>query len=187
MTVHVDDLKAAAEVIHAGGIVAYPTESCYGLGCDPRRNESIRYLLKIKRRQWQQGLILIAARMQQLVRYIDCSHRVAVQRATKVWPGPYTWLFPAQPGVSRWLTGEFDTIAVRVTAHPGAAALCNYSRLPLVSTSANRHGRVPARSAEAVRREFGDEVDYVLRGNLGSQPNPTEIRNAMTNELVRSG
>ena len=181
----VADIKAAAEVIHAGGIVAYPTEFCYGLGCDPRQHKSIHRLLRIKHRRWQQGLILIAARVQQLIRYIDCTEQQALARAGKVWPGPYTWLMPIRPRVSSWLTGLHKTIAVRVTSHTGAAALCKYSRLPLISTSANRHGRLPARSAKAVYREFGDEVDYVLVGNLGDQSKPSQIRDAMTNKVVR--
>ena len=162
----VEDLRAAAEVIHAGGIVAYPTEFCYGLGCDPRQHKTIHRLLRIKRRRWQQGLILIAARVTQLMKYIDYTHQQALTRASSVWPGPYTWLMPTRPRVSYWLTGLHHTIAVRVTAHRGAAALCSYSRLPLISTSANRHGRLPARSAKAVYREFGDEVDFVLVGSL---------------------
>lgn len=181
----VADIKAAAEVIHAGGIVAYPTEFCYGLGCDPRQHKSIHRLLRIKHRRWQQGLILIAARMQQLMKYIDCTEQQALTRAGKFWPGPYTWLMPIRPRVSGWLTGLHNTIAVRVTAHTGAAALCKYSRLPLISTSANRHGHLPARSAKAVYREFGDEVDYVLVGNLGDQSKPSQIRDAMTNKIVR--
>ncbi|MDJ0956611.1 MAG: Sua5/YciO/YrdC/YwlC family protein [Arenicellales bacterium] len=181
----VADLKAAAEVIHGGGIVAYPTEFCYGLGCDPRQNKSILRLLRIKHRRWQQGLILIAARVQQLTRYVDVTEQKALARAGDVWPGPYTWLMPTRPLVSSWLTGLHDTIAVRVTAHKGAAALCKYSRLPLISTSANRHGRQPARSAKAVYREFGNDIDYVLVGNLGDQPKPTQIRDAMTNKIVR--
>ena len=174
-------------MIHAGGIVAYPTESCYGLGCDPRQHKAIHRLLRIKRRQWQQGLILIAARLQQLLRYIDHEERRALHRAEHVWPGPYTWLMPTRPHVPNWLTGQHNTIAVRVTAHSGAAALCNYSRLPLISTSANRHGRPPAKSAKAVYREFGSEVDYVLVGNLGNQQRPSQIRDAVTNQIVRHG
>lgn len=184
---NVADLKAAADVIHAGGIVAYPTESCFGLGCDPRQHKAIHRLLRIKRRRWQHGLILIAARLQQLMRYIDHKEQQALARASAAWPGPYTWLMPTRPNVSSWLTGRHATIAVRVTAHRGAAALCNYSRLPLISTSANRHGRPPARSAKAVYREFGDEVDYVLIGNLGKEVRPSQIRDAKTNQIVRDG
>ena len=181
----VTDIKAAAEIIWAGGVVAYPTESCYGLGCDPRQPHAIERLLCMKRRHWRQGLILIAARLQQLKKYIDCNHEHALKRAANVWPGPYTWLMPCSPVVSMWIRGRHDTVAVRVTAHKGAAALCNYSRMALISTSANRHGRPPARSAQAVYREFGDEVDYVLVGSLGKQQTPSQIRDAITNRVIR--
>lgn len=182
---NIADIKTAAEIIHSGGVVAYPTESCYGLGCHPGHHHAIQRLLDIKRRHWRQGLILIAARLQQLKKYIDCDQKQALKRAVDAWPGPYTWLMPCRPRVSEWITGQHRSIAVRVTAHRGAAALCNYSRLALISTSANRHGRPAARSAKAVRREFGDELDYVLVGNLGKQQKPSQIRDAVTNQILR--
>lgn len=184
---NITDIKIAADVVRSGGIVAYPTESCYGLGCDPRRHHAIQRLLNIKRRQWQHGLVLIAARLQQLKEYIDYDQQHALKRAVAVWPGPYTWLMPCQPHVSRWIKGQNSSIAVRVTAHKGAAALCSYARVALISTSANRHGRPPVRSAKAVHREFGEEVDYVLVGNLGKQQRPSQIRDAVTNRVLRQG
>ncbi len=181
----VADLTYAVRVIREGGIVAYPTESCYGLGCDPRQHASIRRLLHLKRRSWEQGLILIGARFTQLARYIDASHRTAIERAQATWPGPHTWVLPALPRVSPWIRGRQPGIAVRVTAHRGAAALCGHVRLALVSTSANRHGRPPARSALAVRREFGDGVDFILPGRLDGLDSPTEIRDGVTNRVLR--
>ena len=180
------ELKTAAEIIRSGGVVAYPTESCYGLGCDPRQHKAIRRLLRIKRRRWQQGLIIISARLQQLLRYVEFDPSQS-KRITTVWPGPVTWLMPVRPRVSRWLTGENPAIGERVTAHRGAAALCNHARTALVPTSANRHSRPPARSAGAVYREFGNEVDFILAGNLGGHLNPSEIRDAATNQVLRSG
>lgn len=185
--VNISDLRTAAGVIHAGGIVAYPTESCYGLGCDPRRHQTVRRLLRIKRRHWRHGLILIAARPRQLARYIDRGETKALKRALDSWPGPRTWLMPARPGVSAWLTGGNAKVAVRITAHRGAAALCNYARLALVSTSANRHGRPAAKTVAAVHSEFADEVDYVLAGSLGGDAYPSEIRDAVSGELIRPG
>lgn len=166
--------------------MAYPTESCYGLGCDPRCHPAVRRLLHLKRRRWEQGLILISDELKCLLRYIDCDKR-QLRQAKAVWPGPVTWLVPARSGVSRWLTGTHSTIAVRVTAHLGAAALCKHAGMALVSTSANRHGRLPARSAAAVYREFGDGVDFILAGNLGDRKDPSDIRDLMTNQMVRGG
>lgn len=182
----ISDLRTAADVIRAGGIVAYPTESCYGLGCDPRQHGTVRRLLRLKRRRWQQGLILISARLRQLARYIECDEQ-QLHQAAETWPGPVTWIMPSRSGVSRWLTGDNPGIAVRITAHRGAAALCNHARTALVSTSANRHGRSPARSAGAVYREFGDSVDFVLAGNLGGSAKPSEIRDILTRRIIRNG
>ncbi len=170
-----------------GGVIAYPTESCYGLGCDPRRHASVRRLLRLKHRPHTFGLIIVAAHLDQLRPYVDFSPPVMIDRVTRTWPGPHTWLVPARRGVSRWLCGEHSTVAVRITAHPGASAVCRYARRAIVSTSANRHHRLPARSALGVRREFGDQLDYVLEGQLGNHANPTEIRDAVTDDVVRLG
>jgi L-threonylcarbamoyladenylate synthase len=183
----IQDLRQAAAVLRRGGVVAYPTESCYGLGCDPNRHEAVRRLLHLKGRPWQKGLILISDHVQRLYPYIGTPPGEITQRVLPTWPGPVTWLIPARPSVSRWLRGSHPQLAVRVTAHPGAAALCRHAGMPLVSTSANRSGRPPARSAGAVRREFGNRIDYVLEGTVGALARPTEIRNGVTGEIVRPG
>ncbi len=180
-----ESLKRAARVIDEGGIVAYPTESCYGLGCDPRKHETVRRLLRLKRRPRGLGLIVIAAGIEQLRAYIDLAPSPMLERASRTWPGPHTWLMPARPGVSDWIRGEHSTIAVRVTAHVGAAALCRRAHRAIISTSANRHNHLPARSSLGVRREFGDTVDFVLEGNLGGLASPTEIRDASSNRVIR--
>jgi L-threonylcarbamoyladenylate synthase len=182
---NVGELRRAARIIAAGGIVAYPTESVYGLGCDPRRHDAVRRLRQLKHRAPDTGLILIAAREAQLLAYVDLDRAPGIERARATWPGPYTWLLRAREDVSPWLRGNHETLAVRVTAHAGAAALCRHARSALVSTSANRHGRPPARSAAAVLREFGSSVDFILQGRLGGLPTPTEIRDAASGTLVR--
>jgi L-threonylcarbamoyladenylate synthase len=181
------DLERAAAVLRAGGIVAYPTEACYGLGCDPRRHDAVRRLLRIKRRPWDMGLILIADDLARLRPYLAPLSDDLRRRVSATWPGPVTWVLPARPSTSRWLRGRHDGLAVRVTAHPGAAALCRQARSALVSTSANRHGRTPALSAAAVRRELGHYVDFILPGQLGGLARPTEIRDGLTGRVLRSG
>ena len=103
------------------------------------------------------------------------------------WPGPVTWLLPARPEVPFWLRGEHHTLAVRVTAHPVAAALCDAFGGPIVSTSANLAGHEPARTAQRVQRELGERVDYILHGELGDLAQPTEIRDAQTGRVIRAG
>lgn len=180
-------LRQAAAVLRGGGVVAYPTEGCYGLGCDPQSTRAVQQVLRLKGRSWRQGLILIAAHWSQIAPWVQLSDPEAIARARETWPGPNTWLLPVRAGVSRWVRGEHDTIAVRVTAHPLAGALCRHFRGAIVSTSANRHGRPPAASAAQVRAQFAGRVDFTLVGPLGGLKGPTSIRDARTGEVLRDG
>jgi len=178
-------LKCAARVIHHGGIVAYPTESVYGLGCDPDNSLAVLELLAIKDRPIEKGLILIAADIQHLQPYMAKLDKSVSDHMRKTWPGPVTWLVPAHPRVPVWLRGKHDTIAVRIPAHPITAALCATFNGALVSTSANYHGHPPARNALRVYKIFGTVIDYILAGNVGKLRKPTEIRDALTNTVIR--
>jgi L-threonylcarbamoyladenylate synthase len=175
----------AARVVHAGGIIAYPTEAVYGLGCDPTDGPAVMRLLEIKRRPVELGLILIGADIAQLRPYFGELDRAALARVTRSWPGPVTWLLPTTAGTPAWLRGRHDTIALRVTDHPLASALCRELGHALVSTSANRHHQPPARTALLVRKRLGIDVDLVLAGSVGPLRRPTEIRDARTGRIVR--
>jgi L-threonylcarbamoyladenylate synthase len=178
-------LRLAARTIAAGGVVAYPTEAVYGLGCDPWNGEAVRHLLHIKQRPEHKGLILIAADEAQLEPFVLplAPERMAEIRVT--WPGPFTWLLPARPETPRWLTGRHATLAVRVTAHPLAAALCRAAGTALVSTSANLSRRPPARTPIQVRLRLGSAADYLLAGPCGGRAQPSSIRDGRTGNLVR--
>jgi len=178
-------LRQAARCIHQGGLIAYPTEAVYGLGCDPLDGEAVWQLLKIKGRPLDKGLILIAADFDQLRPFVLPLPAEALQPLFASWPGPHTWLLPAAENLPYWLSGGRTTVAVRVTAHPLAAALCRACNSPLVSTSANRAGQPPQRTALGVQRTFGGEVDCILHGNTGGLKRPTAIRHAVTGERIR--
>jgi L-threonylcarbamoyladenylate synthase len=180
-------LRAARRILQAGGIVAYPTEAVFGLGCDPLNPDAVMRLLSLKQRSWHKGLILIAAELEQLHPFLLPLSATVEEKVLAGWPGPVTWLLLARPEVPWWLRGAHRTLAVRVTAHPFAAALCDAFGGPIVSTSANLAGHVPARSALTVQRELGDKVDYILHGELGDLAQPTEIRDAQTGRIVRAG
>lgn len=182
-----DPLHRAAQCIRAGGIVAYPTEAVYGLGCDPRDEAAVTRVLELKQRDPAKGLIVIAADIVQLGDFIEPLSKTLRRRLMTTWPGPVTWLVPARREISRQLCGNHGTLAVRVTAHPLCAALCREAQTALVSTSANRAGQPPARDSEAVRTTFGAAIDFILEGPLGDAETPTEIRDAVTNEIIRSG
>jgi len=178
-------LAHAASALRAGGIVAYPTEAVYGLGCDPRDTRALNRLLEIKQRDPHKGFIMIGASFDQLEPYLAALDDNTRAHVLPTWPGPVTWLLPARDDVSPLLRGAHHTLAVRVTAHPLAAALCRAFGGALVSTSANRSNASPARTAEQVRAQLGADLDYLLEGAVGNAANPTEIRDAATGALLR--
>lgn len=178
-------LRQAARVIHAGGLIAYPTEAVYGLGCDPLNVAAVQHLLALKGRPMDKGLILIAADIEQLRPFLLPLSTADEATVRATWPGPVTWLLPARPETPRWLRGSHDTLAVRITGHPLAAALCRQLGHPLVSTSANRSSHHPARSPLDVRRAFGSTVNLILTGPLGGRRRPTPIRELSSGRTIR--
>lgn len=165
-----------------GGLIAYATESCFGLGCDPRNARAVARLLALKGRSRQQGLILIGASLAQLQPYLAPLPPTLDLRA--YWPGPHTLLLPAGRHCPRWLTGRHDRIAVRLTAHPDALRACRMAGMALVSTSANRHGRTPLRTAAACRHAFGGAV-HVLSGHVGARKRPSTVLDPFSGRVLR--
>jgi L-threonylcarbamoyladenylate synthase len=185
---HQERLSKAIEALNNKEVIAYPTEAVFGVGCDPDSETAVMCLLELKQRPVDKGLILIAASFEQLKPYIDDTMLTDAQREVVFsrWPGPVTFVFPAKASTPRWLTGRFDTLAVRVTDHPLVVELCQAYGKPLVSTSANLTGQEPCRSVEEVIAQFG-EAFPVVRGETGGRLNPSEIRDALTGELFRQG
>ena len=180
-------LDRAARAIRAGGIVAYPTEAVFGLGCLPDDRDAVLRLLAIKRRPWQKGFVLIAASFEDLAPLVELPTDPMRSAILATWPGPVTWALPARRAAPRWLKGRRDTLAVRVTAHAVARALCARVGGPLVSTSANVSRRPPHTRLLLLRRELGALVDYVLPGPLGKASRPTAIRDGRTGRTLRAG
>jgi L-threonylcarbamoyladenylate synthase len=181
-------LEQAAAALRRGGVIAYPTEAVFGFGCDPHDHVAFTRLFALKQRPPTQGVLLIAARFDQVQPNIDLA-RVspdALARAQASWPGPHTWVFPRAASVPEWVAGGHAGIALRVTAHPVAAALCRAFGGALVSTSANRHGEPPARTAADVYASFGEEVDAIVDAPTGGLDRPTPIRDAISGEILRS-
>lgn len=170
--------------LKSGGVIAYPTESCYGLGCDPRNARAVRLLLRLKRRPQHKGLILIGADFSQLQRFVAPLSAEQRQRLAATWPGPHTWLLPTSARTPRWLRGRHETLAVRVTAHPEAAGLCRALRMALVSTSANLGGRKPAKTYAACVRAFGSAV-LTIPGQVGKRKAPSTIQDLASGRIVR--
>lgn len=179
-------LNQAVRTILKGGVIAYPTEAVYGLGCVPYDYFAVARILKLKNRPVQKGLILVAANIEQLDGYIDFPNESMRQRVLSTWPGPVTWVLPAKPEVPAWLRGQHKSIAVRVSKHDVIRSLCEKTGI-LVSTSANPANRPPARTALKVRGYFGESLDYILHASIGSNRQPTEIREANTGKILRPG
>lgn len=180
-------LRRAVETVRDAGVIAYPTEAVYGLGCDPLEEGAVRRILAIKRRDAAKGVILIASQLSQLLPFMAKLPADVLAKLEASWPGPVTWVVPAAAHVPAWLTGGRRTLAVRVTAHPVAHALCAACDMALVSTSANLSGQPPARSALMVRTQLGETVDYIVPGAVGGLAKPTEIREALTGKVLRAG
>ena len=181
------DAADAARVLQRGGLVAYPTEAVWGLGCDPRDEAAVLRLLAIKQREVEKGLILIAAGEAQLAPFVDFSALDAAQCAAvrASWPGPNTWIVPASADAPRWITGAHGGIAVRVSAHPDVIALCTAFGGAIVSTSANRAGMPAVGAFAALDPAILAGVDGVLAGETGGLDRPSVIRDARSGTVLR--
>ncbi|MFA6408780.1 MAG: L-threonylcarbamoyladenylate synthase [Gammaproteobacteria bacterium] len=180
-------IQQAVEILKSGGIIAYPTEAVFGLGCDPWREDSVLKLLKLKNRSVDKGLILISDSWDKLEHLVEPIEKSRLEKVLKTWPGPYTWIFPARLDlVPTWIRGSRKTVALRVTAHPIASKLCQTFGKPIVSTSANREGELPALSAVEVQKIFPTGIDYIFEGAVGNLDKPTTIMDALTENVVRT-
>ena len=179
-------LDLACHALAGGGVIAYPTEAVWGLGCEPLNQHACGRILRLKGRSRGKGFILIAADFDHVTPFLAHISRPKLKPAFRTWPGPATWLLPAAAWVPPHLTGGRDTLAVRITAHPVARALCAAYGGPIVSTSANASGQAPLRSALQLQRRFGARVDYLLPGALGGRARPTPIRDLATGKVLRA-
>ena len=178
-------VQHVARTIRSGGVVAYPTEAVWGLGCDPWNEEAVYRLLSLKSRSPAKGLILIADCIHQFDFLLDDFPGVWMDRLTGSWPGPNTWLVPHRNRLPEWITGAHDCVALRVTAHPLARELCALTG-PLISTSANPSGHLAARSRLRVEQYFPRQLDAVLGRALGGRRHPSLIRELATGRIIRA-
>jgi len=180
-----DSLGKAVAILSGGGVIAYPTEGVWGLGCLPGCTAALDRILQIKGRDAATGLILVASGLEQLRPYLAPLVPQVEARMQQSWPGPVTWVAPAAPGVPQQLTGGRGTVAVRVPDHDLVRRLCELAGSALVSTSANRSGQPPAPDVQSLRATFAGELDYIVPGALGSHGGPSEVRDALSGEVLR--
>jgi len=185
-------IKKAANIIKHGGVIVYPTEAVYGLGCDPLNPHAVARILTLKHRNIDKGLLLISAHFSHVSQYIHSSQQgtcaalfLATEKETREAPVAITWLFKAADHVPFWLTGNHSTIAIRFTQHPIAKAICELWGQPIISTSANISTQRPLNRKVLAYKIFYKKVDYMVAGPLGKQVCPSEIRDVATGQVVR--
>ena len=180
------DIAAVARIVRDGGVVAYPTEAVFGLGCRPdAAAAAIERILALKQRPADKGLIVVTDSLERVLHWLQpltAEQRAAVDAS---WPGPTTWLWPARPECPALLRGDHDSLAVRVSAHPAVRALCAAADSALVSTSANRAGEAPCRDWQCVRDTFATGIDAILQAECGSRGAPSAIRDARSGRWLR--
>lgn len=178
-------VDTAVDALVAGGVIAYPTEAVWGLGCDPDNDQALTALLRLKERDPAKGLILIAGEIGQLAPWLQGLPPALHAPLVASWPGPNTWLVPDNGRSNALLRGAHQSVALRVSDHPLVAKLCAAYGGPIISTSANRAGEPPAMTAAAVRETFGDGLAAVLEGPLGDHPRPSTIRDLVSGRVLR--
>ncbi len=177
-------VRYAVHCVRQGGIIAYPTETVYGLGCDPLCAKAVRRINFLKGRDASKGLILLASRLEQLDALIDVPGRS--DRATIVGEyEPTSWLVPAKDTTPEWITGKHHTIAIRITSHPLVMRLCDQLDHALVSTSANTAGKKPALNSLQLHRYFEGLVDSMLISNHNCSARASKIRDLRSRRLLR--
>jgi L-threonylcarbamoyladenylate synthase len=180
-------IEAAVARLRDGGVIAYPTEGVWGLGCDPFDEAAVLRLLALKQREVDKGVILVGASAAQFDGLADWAALPAgrIDEIRASWPGPNTWIMPATARVPRWITGAHAGVALRASAHPVVAALCTAHGGPIVSTSANTAGAPAPRSFEALEPAIRDGVDGCVAGETGGRQGPSDIRDARSGAVLR--
>jgi L-threonylcarbamoyladenylate synthase len=184
-------VSAAAAAIARGEVVAYPTETFYGLGVDPRRPAALQRLLELKgREERDKPLLLLAAGLEDLAPWVGALPPGFDRLAARFWPGPLTLVVPAAIGIAAPLLGPSGGIAVRLTPHPLARRLIRACGTAITGTSANHSGEPPARTAAAVAEAFGGARVHVLDGGEtpgGAPSTIIELSERGTARLLRAG
>lgn len=182
----VEHIENACAVIAKGGVIIYPTESMYGLGCDPFNHAAVKKLLTIKKREENQGLILIAWDIEQLMTLIHHDYYNLLDNFIDGWPKNETWIFPKSSIVPKWISGANDSVAIRIPDHLVAKSICKEYGRPIVSTSANVSGMPPCITISEVESGFSkDSIDYFVPLPVGAYQRPSTIKDALTGITIR--
>lgn len=179
--------RSLRHFLKSGGVIAYPTESVFGLGCDPTNYQAVKRVLRIKGRPQHKGLILVAdcfSRLQAFVAPLNTSQMQTMQQSWGNPQKPHTWIVPAAKRCPKWLTGRHQSIAIRVSSHPYTAKICKDTGMALVSTSANQIGLQAAKTDKQCQQKFGRQI-HILHGKTAGAKKPSTIQDLMTGKILR--
>jgi L-threonylcarbamoyladenylate synthase len=181
-------IARAAEILRGGGIVAYPTDTVYGLAVDPRSVKAVERLFAVKGRDAAAAIPLIASSIED-VEQVGALTSDDLRLARAFWPGPLTLVVSARQTLHPRVTGGGTTVAVRVPAHAVARALASSAGFPITATSANRSGRPPSMTSDEVAAAFGDDIDLLLDGGptIGGPPSTIVEMEVNGPRLLRVG
>lgn len=178
--------KKAVKIVQSGGVIIYPTEAVFGIGCDPKNIEALKKIIEIKSRDSKKGLIVVASSYDQILEYIKPLPEELSNKLKESWPKQTTYIFPANENLSKELIGEnYKTIAIRVSDNKYIRKLCDLLGHPLVSTSANISGNQAITSYEQAKKEFNNKVDYILPGKVDINLKPSKIIDIFTSKVLR--
>jgi L-threonylcarbamoyladenylate synthase len=178
------DCAGAISCLKSGGIIAYPTEAVYGIGCDPYNKDSVKKITQIKKRESRKSYILVASELSQLSNLININS--LSEEVLNSWPGHNTWLIKPKKNIPSWLMdNENGLIAIRVSSHPEIVKLCQFFKNPIISTSANISGNKILKNHHDVERILGSYLDYLVLGNVGEHPEPSIIKDMKTGKVIR--
>ncbi|RMF20095.1 MAG: tRNA threonylcarbamoyladenosine biosynthesis protein RimN [Gammaproteobacteria bacterium] len=177
-------LIRAAGVVRAGGVIAYPTEAVWGLGCDPWQRDAVMKILALKQRPIDKGVILISGQISHFERLLRPLPRETRETIRASWPDAVTWIVPDHT-LPHWIRGAHASVAIRVTAHPLVAALTRRLGHPIVSTSANPSTLPEARTLKQAQSYFGRGVDAYLPGETLGLDSPSRIMDSVTGQRLR--
>ena len=175
----------AAKILRSGGVIAYPTEGVFGLGCLPSEELAIKRILNIKNRDASKGLILIASDAKQLDPWIKLPSKVSIPKPVDKYP--VTWIVPYSAKISKLVIGKNEGVAIRLTANRIVQSICSSAESAIISTSANLSGQSIVKNQAELKEKFADLVDFIVPGNCGPASGPSEIRNLTTGQILRHG
>ena len=175
----------AAKILKSGGVIAYPSEGVFGLGCLPSDELAIKRILTIKNRNVSKGLILIASNVEQLDPWINLPTKVSLPEPEEKYP--ITWIVPFSTKISKFVTGKNEGVAIRLTANPIVQSICSAVESAIISTSANFSGQPIVKNQTELKEKFSDLVDFIVPGDCGPALGSSEIRNLKTGQVLRHG